>query len=188
MGRRRSNRAISEQHELMRAVEALSKMMVPDIILPIQLRGEPEDRPEDQLMRCVLLGALEDFVDSYKPSRTPLQAERRRINREVAESWFAGDPGAPIEFEHCCQLFGMSADEMRQLIARLRARLAAASRPQAEAAQTLNDQPQPVAADAAQAPMPASAPEPQIACAIAAQEVAIQAAILPLEEMSIEWD
>ena len=44
------------------------------------------------------------------------------INRQIAESWFAGDPGASVDFGQCCELFGVSADVMRGQIDVLRAR------------------------------------------------------------------
>ena len=77
--------------------------------------------------RCksVLLNAIVEYVDSYKPSPNLEVAQRRREARKVAESWFAGDPGAPIEFELCCSMFGMSGDHMRAKIRALTRRLSA---------------------------------------------------------------
>ena len=51
--------------------------------------------------------------------------KRRREARKVAESWFGGDDGAPIEFELCCSMFGISADQMRKKIGQMGRRLSA---------------------------------------------------------------
>jgi hypothetical protein len=110
---------------MVRAVEALSRMVTPQVLLPVQLRSEPEDLPEFGLLRAVLLNAVVEYVDSFKPSPTPEVAQRRREARKVAESWFAGDPGAAIEFDLCCAMFGMSADQMRGKIRQLTRRLKA---------------------------------------------------------------
>ncbi len=108
---------------MMRAVEALARMVTPQVMLPVQLKSEPEDLPEFGLLRAVLLNAVVEYVDSFKPSPNLEVAQRRREARQVAESWFAGDPGAPIEFELCCSLFGVSADRMRGKIRELTRRL-----------------------------------------------------------------
>ena len=110
---------------MMQAVETLSKMITPQVMLPVQLKSEPEDLPEFRLLRAVLLSAVMDYVDSFKPSPNSEVAQRRREARKVAESWLAGDPGAPIEFELCCTMFGMSADQMRVKIRLLTKRLSA---------------------------------------------------------------
>jgi hypothetical protein len=110
---------------MMRAVEALSKLVTPQVMLPVQLKSEPEDLPEFGLLRAVLLNAIVEYVDSFKPSANPDVALRRREARKVAESWFAGDPGAPFEFDLCCAMFGLSADQMREKIRRLMCRLSA---------------------------------------------------------------
>ncbi|HLH75918.1 MAG TPA: hypothetical protein VKV28_03825 [Candidatus Binataceae bacterium] len=123
MARKRGRKRRFDEMANARAAEVLAKLMTPEIVLPVQLKSEPEDSPEFGLLRTLLVGAVSEFIDSFKPSRSPDQAERRRLNRAVAESWFAGDPGAPIEFETCCALFGMSGDEVRREIARLRERL-----------------------------------------------------------------
>ena len=94
-------------------------------MLPVQLKSEPEDLPEFGLLRAVLLSAVVDYVDSFKPSPTPEVAQRRREARRVAESWFAGDSGAPIEFDLCCSMYGVSADQMRAKIKQLTKRLSA---------------------------------------------------------------
>lgn len=125
MARKRGRKRRFDELANARAAEVLAKLMTPEIVLPVQLKSEPEDLPEFGLLRTLLVGAVSEFIDSFKPSRNPEQAERRRLNREIAESWFAGDLGAPIEFETCCALFGMSIDEMRREIARVRERLMA---------------------------------------------------------------
>jgi hypothetical protein len=114
-----------DSNAMMRAVEALSKLVTPQVMLPVQLKSEPEDLPEFGLLRAVLLNAVVEYVDSFKPSPRPEVALRRREARKVAESWFAGDPGAPFEFDLCCAMFGVSADQMREKIRRLTCRLTA---------------------------------------------------------------
>ncbi|GEM_PF-3213781 len=133
-GRPRRQAAPWDSQAMMRAVEALSKLVTPEVMLPIQLKSEPEDLPEFGLLRAVLLSAVVEYVDSFKPSPNLDVAQRRREARQVAESWFAGDPGAPIEFELCCSLFGVSADQMREKIAQLRRRLSAPWNQRAECA------------------------------------------------------
>ena len=108
---------------MMQAAETLSRLVTPDVILPVQLKSEPEDPPEFALLRAVLVSAVIEFVDSFKPSANLEVAQQRRENRRIAESWFAGDRGAPVEFDLCCALFGMSADQMRRKIKQLTARL-----------------------------------------------------------------
>jgi len=110
---------------MVRAIEALSKLVTPQVVLPVQLKSEAEDLPEFGLLRAVLLNAIVEYVDSFKPSPNLEVAQRRREARRVAESWFAGDPGAPIEFELCCTMFGMSVDQMREKIRQLTRRLSA---------------------------------------------------------------
>jgi hypothetical protein len=127
MARKRGRKRRFDELANARAAEVLAKLMTPEIVLPVQLKSEPEDLAEFGLLRTLLVGAVSEFIDSFKPSRNADQAQRRRLNREIAESWFAGDPGAPIEFETCCALFGMSGDEVRREIARLRERLSAPS-------------------------------------------------------------
>jgi hypothetical protein len=125
MGRPRKRATPWDTNAMMQAVETLSKMITPQVMLPVQLKSEPEDLPEFRLLRAVLLSAVMDYVDSFKPSPNSEVAQRRREARKVAESWFAGDPGAPIEFELCCTMFGMSADQMRAKIRLLTKRLSA---------------------------------------------------------------
>jgi len=122
-GRPRKNAARWDSNAMMRAVEALSKLVTPQVMLPVQLKSEPEDLPEFGLLRGVLLSAIVEYVDSFKPSPNLEVAERRREARKVADSWFAGDPGAPIEFDLCCSMFGMSADQMREKIRQLTRKL-----------------------------------------------------------------
>jgi hypothetical protein len=122
-GRPRRNTAPWDSDAMMRAVETLSKLVTPQVMLPIQLKSEQEDLPEFGLLRAVLLSAVVDYVDSFKPSPNLDVAQRRREARQVSESWFAGDPGAPIEFELCCSMFGVSADQMREKIRQLTRRL-----------------------------------------------------------------
>jgi hypothetical protein len=110
---------------MMQAVETLSRMLTPQVMLPVQLKSEPDDLPEFGLLRAVLLSAVVDYVDSFKPSANPQVALRRREAGKAAESWFAGEPGAPIEFELCCEMFGISADQMRAKIKLLTRRLSA---------------------------------------------------------------
>lgn len=124
-GRPRRKAAQWDSNAMMRALEALSKLVTPQVMLPVQLKSEPEDLPEFGLLRAVLLNAMVEYVDSFKPSPNPEVAQRRREARKVAESWFAGDPGAPIEFELCCSMFGMSADQLREKIRQLTRRLSA---------------------------------------------------------------
>lgn len=122
-GRPRGKAAQWDSNAMMRALEALAKLVTPQVMLPVQLKSEPEDLPEFGLLRAVLLNAIVEYVDSFKPSPNLDVAQRRREARKVAESWFAGDPGAPIEFELCCSMFGMSADQMREKIRQLTRRL-----------------------------------------------------------------
>lgn len=122
-GRPRRKASQWDSNAMMRAVEALSKLVTPQVMLPVQLKSEPEDLPEFGLLRAVLLNAIVEYVDSFKPSPNLDVAQRRREARKVAESWFAGDPGAPIEFELCCSMFGVSADQMREKIRQLTRRL-----------------------------------------------------------------
>jgi hypothetical protein len=110
---------------MMQAVETLSRMLTPQMMLPVQLKSEPEDLPEFGLLRAVVLSAVEEYADSFKPSPNLEVAQRRREARKVAESWFAGDPGAPFEFDLCCAMFGMSADQMRAKVSALTKRLSA---------------------------------------------------------------
>jgi hypothetical protein len=124
-GPARHKRPAWDSNAMVRAVEALSRMVTPQVLLPIQLRSEPEDLPEFGLLRTVLLNAVVEYVDSFKPSPNLEVAQRRREARRVAESWFAGDSGAPIEFDLCCAMFGMSADQMREKIRQLTRRLSA---------------------------------------------------------------
>jgi hypothetical protein len=124
-GRPRKNPGQWDSHTIQRAIQALSRLVTPQVMLPVQLKSEPEDLPEFGLLRAVLLSAVLDYVDSFKPSPNLEVAQRRREARQVAESWFAGDPGAPIEFEVCCSMFGVSADQMRQKIRMLTRRLSA---------------------------------------------------------------
>jgi hypothetical protein len=124
-GRPRTKTAPWDSQAMMRAIEALSKLVTPQVMLPIQLRSEPEDLPEFALLRAVLLSAVIEYVDSFKPSPNLEVAQRRREARQVAESWFAGEPGAPIEFELCCSMFGVSVDQMREKIRQLTRRLTA---------------------------------------------------------------
>jgi hypothetical protein len=124
-GRPRRKTAPWDSQAMMRAVEALSKLVTPQVMLPTQLKSEPEDLPEFGLLRAVLLSAVVEYVDSFKPSPNLEVAQRRREARQVAESWFAGDPGAAIEFELCCSMFGVSADRMREKIRQLTRRLTA---------------------------------------------------------------
>lgn len=114
-----------DANAMMQAVETLSRMLTPQVMLPVQLKSEPDDLPEFGLLRAVLLSAVVDYVDSFKPSPNPQVALRRREAGKAAESWFAGDPGAPLEFEMCCEMFGMSADQMRAKIKLLTRRLSA---------------------------------------------------------------
>ena len=74
----------------------------------------------DEINRAVV-----DYVDSFKPSANPQVVQRRREAGKAAESWFAGEPGAPLEFELCCAMFGTSADQMRAKIKLLTKRLSA---------------------------------------------------------------
>ncbi len=124
-GRPRRKAAQWDSNAMMRALEALAKLVTPQVMLPVQLRSEPEDLPEFGLLRAVLVNAITEYIDSFKPSPNLEVAQRRREARKVAESWFAGDPGAPIEFELCCSMFGMSADQMREKIRQLTRRLTA---------------------------------------------------------------
>ena len=117
-GRPRRKAAPWDSEAMMRAMEALAKLVTPQVMLPVQLKSEPEDLPEFGLLRAVLLNAVVEYMDSFKPSPNLEVAQRRREARKVAESWFAGDCGAPIEFELCCSMFGMSADQMREKIGR----------------------------------------------------------------------
>jgi hypothetical protein len=114
-----------DSHAMIQAMETLSKLLTPRVMLPVQLKSEPEDLPEYGLLRAVLLSAVVEYVDSFKPSPNLEVAQRRREARKVAESWFAGDPGAPIEFDLCCAMYGMSADQMRAKIRHLTKRLSA---------------------------------------------------------------
>ncbi len=122
-GRPRRKAAQWDSNAMMRALEALAKLVTPQVLLPVQLKSEPEDLPEFGLLRAVLLNAITEYIDSFKPSPNLEVAQRRREARKVAESWFAGDSGAPIEFELCCSMFGMSADQMREKIRQLTHRL-----------------------------------------------------------------
>ena len=122
-GRPRKTATPWDSDAMMRAMEALAKLVTPQVMLPVQLKSEPEDLPEFGLLRAVLLNAVVEYVDSFKPSPNLEVAQRRREARKVAESWFAGDRGAPIEFELCCSMFGMSADQMREKIRQLACRL-----------------------------------------------------------------
>ena len=122
-GRPRRKAAPWDSDAMMRAMEALAKLVTPQVMLPVQLKSEPEDLPEFGLLRAVLLNAVVEYMDSFKPSPSLEVAQRRREARKVAESWFAGDSGAPIEFELCCSMFGMSADQMREKIRQLTHRL-----------------------------------------------------------------
>lgn len=122
-GRPRKKTAPWDSDAMMRAMEALAKLVTPQVMLPVQLKSEPEDLPEFGLLRAVLVNALVEYMDSFKPSPNLDVAQRRREARKVAESWFAGDRGAPIEFELCCSMFGMSADQMREKIRQLTCRL-----------------------------------------------------------------
>jgi hypothetical protein len=122
-GRPRKKAAPWDSDAMMRAMEALAKLVTPQIMLPVQLKSEPEDLPEFGLLRAVLLNAMVEYIDSFKPSPNLEVAQRRREARKVAESWFAGDRGAPIEFELCCSMFRMSADQMREKIRQLTCRL-----------------------------------------------------------------
>jgi hypothetical protein len=115
-GRQRKRSTPRDTNAMMQAVETLSRMVTPQVMLPVQLKSEPEDLPEFGLLRAVLLSAVVDYVDSFKPSPNPQVVQRRREAGKAAESWFAGDPGAPIEFELCCAMFGMSAGQMRARI------------------------------------------------------------------------
>jgi len=121
----RKNPAQWNSDAMQRAIRALSRLVTPQVMLPIQLKSEPEDLPEFGLLRAVLLSAVLEYVDSFKPSPNLEVAQRRREARQVAESWFAGDAGAPIEFDLCCSMFGVSADRMRQKIRLLTRRLSA---------------------------------------------------------------
>lgn len=122
-GRPRKTAPSWDANAMLRAIEALSKLVTPQVMLPIQLRSEPEDLPEFGLLRAVLLSAILEYVDSFKPSPNLEVAQRRREARQVAESWFAGDPGAPFDFELCCSMFATSADQMRGKIRALTRRL-----------------------------------------------------------------
>jgi hypothetical protein len=124
-GRTRRKAAGWDANAMMRAVEALSKLVTPQVLLPVQLKSEPEDLPEFALLRAVLLSAVVEYADSFKPSPNLEVAQRRREARKIAESWFAGDSGAPFEFDLCCSMFGMSADQMREKIRQLTRRLSA---------------------------------------------------------------
>jgi hypothetical protein len=124
-GRTRRKAAAWDSNAMMRAVEALSKLITPQVLLPVQLKSEPEDLPEFGLLRAVLLSAVVEYTDSFKPSPNIEVAQRRREARKIAESWFAGDAGAPLEFDLCCSMFGMSADQMREKIRQLTQRLSA---------------------------------------------------------------
>jgi hypothetical protein len=124
-GRPRKKAAPWDSDAMIRAMEALAKLVTPQVMLPVQLKSEPEDLPEFGLLRAVLLNAVVEYVDSFKPSPNLEVAQRRREARRVAESWFAGDRGAPIEFELCCSMFGMSADQMREKIRQHNCRLKA---------------------------------------------------------------
>jgi hypothetical protein len=124
-GRPRRKAVDWNSNAMMRAVEALSKLVTPQVLLPIQLKSEPEDLPEFGLLRAVLISAVVEYVDSFKPSANLEVAQRRREARQTAESWFAGDPGAPFEFDLCCSMFGTSADQMREKIRQLKRRLTA---------------------------------------------------------------
>ncbi len=124
-GRPRKRATPWDTNAMMQAVETLSRMLTPQVMLPVQLKSEPEDLPEFGLLRAVLLSAVVDYVDSFKPSPNPQVALRRREAGKAAESWFAGDPGAPLEFELCCSMFGVSADQMRAKIKLLTKRLSA---------------------------------------------------------------
>jgi hypothetical protein len=124
-GRPRKQTATWDNNAMMQALETLARMLTPQVMLPVQLKSEPEDLPEFGLLRAVLLSAVVEYVDSFKPSPNPDVAQRRRESRRVAESWFAGDPGAPIDFELCCAMYGVSADTMRAKIKQLTKRLSA---------------------------------------------------------------
>jgi hypothetical protein len=124
-GRPRKRSTPWDANAMMQAVETLSRMLTPQVMLPVQLKSEPDDLPEFGLLRAVLLSAVVDYVDSFKPSANPQVALRRREAGKAAESWFAGEPGAPIEFELCCEMFGISADQMRAKIKLLTRRLSA---------------------------------------------------------------
>jgi hypothetical protein len=125
MRRPRKQHTAWDNHAMIQALETLARMLTPQVMLPVQLKSEPEDLPEFGLLRAVLLSAVVDYVDSFKPSPTSEVAQRRREARRVAESWFAGDPGAPIEFDLCCAMYGLSADQMRAKIKQLTKRLSA---------------------------------------------------------------
>lgn len=125
VGRPRKRAAAWDHHATIQALETLARLLTPQVMLPIQLKSEPEDLPEFGLLRAVLLSAVADYVDSFKPSPTAEVAQRRREARRIAESWFAGDPGAPLEFDLCCSMYGLSADQMRAKIKQLTKRLSA---------------------------------------------------------------
>lgn len=67
-GRPRKQTSAWDNHATLQALETLARLLTPQIMLPVQLKSEPEDLPEFGLLRAVLLSAVVDYVDSFKPS------------------------------------------------------------------------------------------------------------------------
>jgi hypothetical protein len=104
-------------------VGIIERMTVPQVVLPSQVQTAPSDEtPETHLLRSLLLSAITEYLESLEPTSNRVDARERARNRQIAESWFAGDPGASIEFATCCRAFGMAPAAMLAKIARLAAR------------------------------------------------------------------
>jgi hypothetical protein len=71
------------------------------------------DSGEINLLRSLLLGAVEDLLAGRHPSAKPARVWAGAI----AERWISGEPGAPLSFELASEVgFQLSADACRQRI------------------------------------------------------------------------
>lgn len=103
-----------------------------DVVLPSQFfssLGDPRSEPERRLMVAV----LEEAISALLAGVSSTDEERRAVARE-AECWFASDSrGWPFAFCTLCDVLGLDAASVRDVVGAWRERRRAFRRPRLQA-------------------------------------------------------